>query len=145
MNEERRGFDGNKKQKLQCGRVARGEKTNGSSQLQMTCTTSQTRPFSSISKLSITATVQSKNTGYKNLQFAKSPLKYIFKTSPSNIKILRDYLQHFFLLGCSGTRFSTLCINSSSRTCNILKINAMKGLELSSLSEKYSLFFSCFT
>ena len=26
MNEEGRGCDGNKKQKLQCGRVARGEK-----------------------------------------------------------------------------------------------------------------------
>ena len=136
MNEEGRECDGNKKQKLQCGRVARGEKTNGSSQLQITCTTSQIRPFSSISKLSNSATVQSTNTGYKNLQYAKSPLKYIIKTLPSNIKILCDYLQHFFLLGCSGTRFSTLCINSSSRTCNILRINTVKGLELSGLSVK---------
>ena len=83
MNEEGRGCDGNKKQKLQCGREARGEKSSGSLQLQITCTTSQTRPFSSISKLSISATVQSTNTGYKNLQFAKSPLKYIIKPYPA--------------------------------------------------------------
>ena len=31
------------------------------------------------------------------------------------------YLQHFFLPGFSCTRFKTLCINSSSLTCSILK------------------------